>query len=391
MSGHHLKSLTEASLGRWIAAGITAVAILVLALAGLGFRLLVPIDAAGGHARPDPGRNAPSVSLLVSRTHTRVAQYAISASMADQTAAEDSMAELTERIATLPVIGLTQDNLAILAGRYRASVLSTFKAVDLRRASIDRMLSAGTEIRTITFSIVLALATETDPDLVRAGLALAQTFEQSDAAAVRFLASRAPADSTIATRTLATMPIAVDMLTPLASKQRRIEILVAALGKPLGIYAGALQHVMAANERLRVEAARRDATSQAVLAAAVIERDRLARSGHVVLAVDAVLIALCLFPLLPLLVTRFRRRKTATAALRNGSAMLEPTLSKKDQGVSVVTPGRRLGVCNDRALQLRGRPPDAMREGAPSGDAVDRQMEGVGLGDRADGHRARSQ
>jgi diguanylate cyclase (GGDEF)-like protein len=386
MTSFHLKTLVALSSARRIAGGIVAVVAFLLLLAGLAFRLLVPVDAGAGRVQPDraTGTDAMSVSLLVSRTHARVAQYALSATMADQKKAEDSAARLGQVIAMTTASGRDDEGVAALAGRYRASVERTFAAVELRRVSVDRILSAGTAIRTITSAIVLALAAETDTNLVRGGMTLAQSFEESDAAAARFLSSRTPADSNIAVRTLAIVPIEAEGLARLAGGNRRIGRFVAALEKPLVLYAEALQGVVAANEQLRVEAGERDAASDAVLAAAADGRDRAVRSDRVVLAIDTGFVLLFLFMLLPVLVGQFRRLKTAKAALRNKSLMLETTLSSMDQGLIMVTPECTVGVFNDRALKLLDLPAELMREGVPFDDVVDYQRERGELADRAD-------
>ena len=258
MASHHLKTLVVPSAGKRIAASLAAATVLLLVLACVAFRLLVPVHTGAGSAQEGGtrGTDATSVSLLVSRTHARVAQYALSASVDDEKAAEDSLALLDRWIAMTTVSGHDAGTLAALAGRYRASVESTFAAVAQRRDSIDRMLSAGTEIRTIASAIVLALDDETDADLIRSGMALAQSFAESDAAAARFLASRTPADSNIAARTLATVPIEVARLARLGGENLRIRRFVAAMEQPLAVYAKALQDVVAVNERLRLEARR---------------------------------------------------------------------------------------------------------------------------------------
>ncbi len=385
MASSHLKTLTRLSPVGRVAGSIVAVVI----LAALAFRLLMPPTTNAGQVPLDhaAGTGVPSVSLLISRTHARVAQYALSETIADQKAAEDSLAELNERIATNPAIGRIEGGLAALMNRYRASAESTFGAVTQRRDSIDRMLTAGTQIRTITSSIALALEDSTDSEMIRAGMALAQSFEESDAAAARFLASRAPADSNIATRTLATVPTQVEAFARLAGENRRMHRFVAALQQPLAVYAEALQGVVGANERLRVEAGKRDAASEAVLAAAATEHDRLARSDRVVVACDTILIVLCLFLLLPLLVTQFRRLKRAKAALRNKSAMLETTLSNMDQGLIMVTAERKVGVFNDRALKLLELPAGSMREGVPFDEVLRHKQQDGTLADRADDQR----
>ena len=70
----------------------------------------------------------------------------------------------------------------------------------------------------------------------------------------------------------------IEELARLAGDNRRIRRFVAALEKPLGVYAEALQGVVAADEQLRLAAAARDDASAAVLGAVAAERDRAAES-----------------------------------------------------------------------------------------------------------------
>jgi diguanylate cyclase (GGDEF)-like protein len=382
MVSDHQGALIVRSVSKHFAGGLAGV--LLLMLAGVAY-WLVPIGAAAGHDQEVSAiaADAASVSLLVSQTHARVVQYALSSTMADQKTAQDSLARLDQAIAMTTETGQDEGELAALMGRYRASVESTFAAVELRRAGIDRMLTAGTEVRTITSAIVLTLEAETDIDLIRSGMALTQSFQESDAAAARFLASGTPADSNIAAHKLATVPAKVEGFARLAEGNRRIRRFVAALEKPLASYAQALQDVFAANEQLRIAADEREAASEAVLGATAAERDREERSEHLLFAAVTVFIVVCLGLLLPVLVAQTRRLKTTKAALRNRSVMLETTLANMDQGLIMVTPESTVGVFNDRALKLLELPAELMREGVPFDDVVDYQRERGVRADRA--------
>jgi hypothetical protein len=222
MVSDHQGALIVRSVSKHFAGGLAGV--LLLMLAGVAY-WLVPIGAAAGHDQEVSAiaADAASVSLLVSQTHARVVQYALSSTMADQKTAQDSLARLDQAIAMTTETGQDEGELAALMGRYRASVESTFAAVELRRAGIDRMLTAGTEVRTITSAIVLTLEAETDIDLIRSGMALTQSFQESDAAAARFLASGTPADSNIAAHKLATVPAKVEGFARLAAPGDRQE------------------------------------------------------------------------------------------------------------------------------------------------------------------------
>jgi methyl-accepting chemotaxis protein len=167
---------------------------------------------------------------------------------------------------------------------YRGSVDNTFAAVQLRRVGIENLQTAGTEIRTIISALAQVTENETDADLVRSLMRLAQGFQGSDAAASRFLASRNPADSNIAAGTLAGVPAAVQELARLGGDNRRIRRFVGALEKPLAAYAEALQRVVAADAQLRLAGAARAAASDAVLTAAAAERERAALSQRTAVA-----------------------------------------------------------------------------------------------------------
>ncbi len=292
MANDRLKTLLAPSLRKRIGGGFAVLLVLLVALAGVTFRLLVPIGADAGRVSADSikAEAATLVSLQVGDARARVAQYALSGTMDDQTAAQASLARLDQAIAaTAASAGGTEGNrdqpgLAAFASGYRGSVDGTFAAVALRRASIERVQTTGTEIRTITSAIAQALEAETDPDLIRSGMRLAQRFQDCDIAASRFLASRSPADSGIAFTSLQAVPAAIEELTRLAGDKRRLRRFVAALEKPLAAYAEALQGVVAADGQLKGAATTRDAVSKAVLVAAAAERDRAAGSQRAAVA-----------------------------------------------------------------------------------------------------------
>ncbi len=196
MLSDRLKTWLAPSVRKQIAGGFAVVLVLLVALTGVTMWLMLPLDAGAARVRADSSKAdaATRVSLQVSDAHARVVQYALSATMADQKAAQDSLARLDQAIAQASASGQDDGGLAVLAGRYRDSVDATFAAVGQRRAAVERMQTAGTDIRTIVSAITQVLDTEADAELIRSGLRLAQGFLASDAAGSRFLASRNPAD-----------------------------------------------------------------------------------------------------------------------------------------------------------------------------------------------------
>ncbi len=77
---------------------------------------------------------------------------------------------------------------------------------------------------------------------------------------------------------------------------------------------------------------------------------------------------LCILLLLRGLLRQFHRLEAAQAAVQEKSLLFETTLANMDEGLMMVTAGNEVAVCNDRAIELLGLPPDLMR-GKPSFDA----------------------
>ncbi len=282
--------LLSRSVGMRVAGGFGTMLLLLVVLAAVTFELIKPVETGAVRVREDniSAEAATAVSLQLDDAHFRVVQYVLSANMADQKAATDSLVRLDQAILhATPDGGTGQIGFAALVSRYRASVDSTFAGVAQRRAAIEHLQTTGTEIGTITSAIGEVLEPETDAELVRSGLHLATRFQESDAAASRFLASRNPADSNIAAAALVKLPEAVEDLSRLAIDNRRIRRFVAALEKPLAAYGEALRNVVTADDQLRHAAEARNAAQDAALAAAAAERDRAAGSQRA--AVDSML------------------------------------------------------------------------------------------------------
>jgi methyl-accepting chemotaxis protein len=276
-------SLFVPSVRLRIMGGFAVVLALLLALAGVTLHLMALVG--DGAARVGENiahaESATAVSLRISETHALVAQYALTTSTSDQTAAETSLAELDRLIAAAADGGA--NGLVALTQRYRSSVDAIFAGVAQRRAALDRLTTAGTDIRTVMSAIAKAMDAETDPDLVRTGLHLAQIFQESDAAAGRFVGSRNPADANIAVTDLANVQPGIDDLAGRTADNRRIRRLLAALPAPLGLFRMALTDVIAANETLRRAGEARTVATASVLAATAAERAKAtgAQSGAV--------------------------------------------------------------------------------------------------------------
>ena len=396
MASDRLRTPLTQSVRTRISGGFTVLLVLLVAVAVATFELMGPVDAGARRVRRDSAKAEVAGALLlqVGDARASVMKYSLTASLADQKAARDSLAGLGRAIARMvKSSGRDEDGLAALAVRYRTSMDATFASVEMRRASIERLQTAGTVIRMIISAIEQQLEPETDADLIRSGMALAQSFQESDTAATRFFDSRNPADSNIATQALTSIPAAAEDLGRRAGDSRRLRRLIAALDQPLAVYAEALNGVVGADAELRRAAAERGAASEAVLCAAAAELDRATRSQRevvssmavgvesvrwllLVASLTAVGIGLALAIVIGrALLAQFRSLEAAQLALRKKSILLQTTLANMDQGLIMVTAERTVGVFNDRALQLLDLPPPLMREGVPFDDVLRFQRE----------------
>lgn len=371
-----------------VAGGFAVLLVLLAGLAGVTTQLMKPVQEGAGRVQESSARaeHTTEVALMVGDAHARMAQYALSATVADQKAAEESLARLDEVIANAKREWRDESGLATLTSSYRSSVEHTFAAVVSRRSTVERFRAASTEIAVITSAVALAMDREIDSELIRRGVGLALSFRDADVAATRLLASRSPADARIAVGALARVPNAIAELSQLASGKKRIERFVAALTAPLAAYSDALRGIVDADGELRRLAAERNAARAAVFAASAAERatamglkrEAIAsmlseassvRSSLFVVSVAAFAIGLVLALLIGrALVAQIRELEDVQSALHKKSSLLETTLAHMDQGLIMVTAERTIGVINARARELISASAAAMQEGASFDD-----------------------
>ncbi|WP_175492586.1 putative bifunctional diguanylate cyclase/phosphodiesterase [Methylocapsa palsarum] len=381
------------SIRRRITIGFLVLLILLVALAGVAVWLIEPVEVGATLVREDTERAeaATAVSLQVSDAHAFMAQYALSASAADQKAAQGGVTGLDAAIERMTRGRSDDGGLVELARRYRGGADSTFAAVELRRASIERMQSAGAEIHSITSAIEDALQRETDAEKIRRGMRLGATFHEADRAALRFLASRSPEDLDVARGALATLPKGADELGVLLRENHRIKQLLTTLAKPLSVYDQSLQSVIRADDDLRRLSTELNAASESALGAAAVEHARALKSEQTAVAsmldrvrsvrgllIGASLSAVAIGLVLAILsgravMTQFRKLEAVQDALQKKSTMLETTLANMDQGLIMTTPERTVGVVNESAKRLLDLPSSLVREGAPFDDVIEYQ------------------
>jgi methyl-accepting chemotaxis protein len=263
------------SVGKRVVSGFVVVLALLTVLALVATRSMDTVRVGAGRVGEDSTQATASteVALQVAEARARVVQYALSATMDDQEAAQVGLTRLDKAIEQVRSAGPAQDiNLQTLAARYRGTVDATISAVEARRSAIEGLQSAGTELRTITSALVQLLERESDQAVIGAVLRVAQAFSGSDGAASRFLASRAPAEANAAGTALHALRGGMEGLVAAAAESRRVQRLVKAMTEPLDRFAAGLQLVVVADDQLRTATVERDTASAAVLSAAEAQR-----------------------------------------------------------------------------------------------------------------------
>jgi methyl-accepting chemotaxis protein len=271
-----LPRLLAPSVRKRIFGGFAVVLVLLVVLAVIASRSMDTVYIGAGRVSDDSAQATASteVALQVAEAHVRVLQYALSATMDDQKAAQASLARLDQAIERSQGVGAVRGaDLQSLAARYRSVVDATITAIEARRAAVEQLQDSSTELRTIISGMVGLLERETDPAVVGAGARLLQSFSESDGAASRYIATRTPAEANAADTALQVFRDGIPLLVGAASENRRLQRLLKGLAEPLDRFAASLQNVVAADGHLHTATAERDAAADAVLHAAAAQRD----------------------------------------------------------------------------------------------------------------------
>nr|WP_294512284.1 methyl-accepting chemotaxis protein [uncultured Rhodopila sp.] len=279
-----LAGLFTLSLRKRIFCGLAVVLLLLAALAAVALRGFDTVGVEAARVSRDSARvtAATDVALRVGEARASAVQYALSATMDDQRAAEAAVAVLDQAIKSTG--GSTGTDLLSLASRYRTAVDATIAAVQARRSAIEQLQIAETDLRTIVSAMVRVVDGDGDTALPVAVARVADNFGAGDAAAMRFVASRAPADANVATTALLALRESLGALADTASGNRRMQRFMKGAMEPLDRFGEALRQVVAADERLRDVTAERDAASAAVLDAAAGQRRQAVESAEAAVA-----------------------------------------------------------------------------------------------------------
>ncbi len=268
------------SVRRRIFGGFAIVLALLLASALISQRGIVSVRTGASRVSADSAQatSAAEVALQVADAHARVVQYVLSASLEDQRAAQASLQRLNQTIAGEPALQ------ALTAG-YLGTVNATIAAVEARRSSVEQLVAAALEARTIVAAMVEQLDRNTDPSVLHAGAHLAQLFGAADSASFRFAAARSPAEANAATSAVGLLPEGIDAVSRLTFDDRRMQRLVHGLAAPLNRFADSVRQVVTADATLNDAAVAREKAAAAVLQAAAQRRSQA--TGSLSAAVNA--------------------------------------------------------------------------------------------------------
>jgi methyl-accepting chemotaxis protein len=204
------------------------------------------------------------IALLVGEARARVVQYALTATMDDQKEARMSLSRLDEALKASD--GVTADTeLHQRATACRVAVEAGIAAVEARRARVEELWAAATELRTIVSAITRLMDGESDPELLRAAIRLSDDFGRADSAATRFVAVRTPAEANAAEATSRELKSSIDGLVRIGVANRRVLRFAKGMADPFDHFAGAMQGVLAADDAVRRTSETRDVAAGATL------------------------------------------------------------------------------------------------------------------------------
>jgi len=246
-------------------------AVAVISDRGFG---IVETESSDVQRMTDAAVAAGDLAERLGSAHALATQYALSENDADLQRAQGGLARLGEALQTVEQSGgsgkaaATLERIRDAMKLYRGSVEAGIAAVGARRGSAVELGKSATELRTIVSAIAGALSRESNPDLVASGLRLLEGFQNSSAAATRFLASRNPADAAMAKTELEAVPREMASLAAATAENRRVQRFLKAMPQPLEQYGKAIDGLLAASERFLAASAERQTHADLLLAAA---------------------------------------------------------------------------------------------------------------------------
>jgi methyl-accepting chemotaxis protein len=282
-----LTRLWTPSVRKRIFGGFSVILLLLAVLAWVALHGMAAAGAGAARVSDNSAQATASaeVALLVGEARALVVQYALTATMDDQKAAQAGLTRLDQTIERNRSTGSASGSaLQAVAGRYRSAVNDAIGAVEARRSTIEQMEAAATDLHTIVSAATQMLERETDLGVTKAVAQLAESFGSADSASARFVASRTPAAANMAAGASQALRTAIEALAAVSGDNRRMQRFVKGMADPLDRFTKAVPLLVAADERLRTATAEREAAATAVLQAAADQQVRAAEAQRQAIA-----------------------------------------------------------------------------------------------------------
>jgi methyl-accepting chemotaxis protein/CHASE3 domain sensor protein len=265
-------ALDRLSIRSRILGGFAVVLMLLGVLAVISIRGIGTVERGSEHVE-DSSRIAKVISDLsdkVDEARAKVLEYALSETDGDLDAAKQSLAQLQAAAGALQSLDRNNQERARLVasiterlGRYAATVDTMMQAIGDRRSHAAALNKWATDLRTVVSAIPGTLVREKAAgEVLERAIRLNDAFQTGNAAAVRFLATRNPADAAAAQADLAAMRQAVEAVKTGATDSRRVQRFIAASDEPLQQFEKALAGLVTATDRIRLSGSARDAAAR---------------------------------------------------------------------------------------------------------------------------------
>jgi methyl-accepting chemotaxis protein len=270
-----LFSLDRLSILQRVSGGMCVILLLLAALSFSSWRTVTRIydeaDAVSSSVAETAA--ATQLSARVGETRSQVTQYALSENDRDLRAAQHSLNQLPEEIASVTesyaAIGPDNkvvDELRRLADQYRDTVKGTIDAVNARRDDGTALVQSATELSTTVAAIVEALSHDaSNVSALDDAIRLMEAFHSSNESATRFLASRNPADSDTTRVDMQAMSHALQALQARNIDNHRVQRFLNSMAEPVKRYESAVEGLITATNRFARAAADRNTAAAALI------------------------------------------------------------------------------------------------------------------------------
>jgi methyl-accepting chemotaxis protein len=272
-------ALDQLSVRYRIYGGISVVLLLLIALSAIFLRGIAVVNSESVDVRTSANETSAvsEFASWVGDVHSRVTQYALSESEADQQAAQKAIERLERATYSVEEVysaagTRTAPDVAYLKkleGQYRKILTDTIEIIGARRLQATEISRNSTELGSIVSAIVTALVRDAgSTESVEPAIRLMEAFYASKATAAHFLASRNPADSNRARVEIDAMRRMLDEMIARKIDNKRIQRFLNATTEPYEHYVQSIDALVIATDRMTVATIERQAVADEMSAVA---------------------------------------------------------------------------------------------------------------------------